>query len=74
MDTNVRFASPGVTNPLSKFVLFTSQTGTNQEKWGHKDSRPPLTLRRIFNVVNSREMQTLHEHLTISTISNNKPP
>ena len=42
MDTNVTFACPGVTNPLSKFVLFTSQTSTNQEKCGHKDTRPPL--------------------------------
>ena len=42
VDTNVRFACPGVTNPLSKFVLFTSQTSTNQEKCGHKDTRPPL--------------------------------
>ena len=42
MGTNVRFASPGVTNPLSKFVLFTSQTGKNQEKCWHKAVRPPL--------------------------------
>ena len=54
MDTNVRFACPGVTNPLSKFVLFTSQTSTNQEKCGHKDTRPPLKGQRVVVYIRGR--------------------